>query len=41
MPLALAVGAFVMLFNGPCLLGARHIRKMFQDVCERAGLGRD
>jgi len=22
-------------------LGARHIRKMFQDVCERAGLGRD
>ena len=23
------------------LLGARHIRKLFQDVCERAGLGRD
>ena len=22
-------------------LGARHIRKMFQDVCERAGFGRD
>jgi site-specific recombinase XerD len=22
-------------------LGARHIRKMFQDVCQRAGLGRD
>ena len=22
-------------------LGARHVRKMFQDVCERAGLGRD
>jgi hypothetical protein len=22
-------------------LGVRHIRKMFQDVCERAGLGRD
>jgi Phage integrase family len=22
-------------------LGARHIREMFQDVCERAGLGRD
>ena len=22
-------------------LGARHIRRMFQDVCERAGLGRD
>jgi site-specific recombinase XerC len=22
-------------------LGARHIRKMFQDVCERAGSGRD
>ena len=22
-------------------LGARHIRKMFQDVCERAGVGRD
>jgi hypothetical protein len=21
-------------------LGARHIRKMFQDVCERAGVGR-
>jgi hypothetical protein len=21
--------------------GARHVRKMFQDVCERAGLGRD
>ena len=23
------------------LLGARHIRKLFQDVCKRAGLGRD
>jgi hypothetical protein len=22
-------------------LGARHVRKMFQDVCERAGIGRD
>ena len=22
-------------------LGARHVRRMFQDVCERAGLGRD
>jgi len=22
-------------------LGARHIRRMFQDICERAGLGRD
>ena len=32
-------GVFTTATGTP--LGARHIRKMFQDVCERAGLGRD